>query len=114
MNGHGKSDNCVVPAKPPNNGGPWWNGRDGEPQTGTKVETPETAKGTPKPTSEGGELSAEEVEGRRLAKGNLLQQNMLRAQSRASMRSALERVGRVARKDRKTHPYPSERLCLNT
>jgi RNA-directed DNA polymerase len=101
MNGHGKSDNRVVPAKPPNKGGFRRSGRYGGPQTGTKAETLDTAKGTPKPTCEGGVSAAEEVEGRRLAEGNLLWQNMLRAQDRVSMRSALERVGRVAKKDRK-------------
>jgi hypothetical protein len=36
--------------------------------------------------------AAEEVEGRRLAKGNLLEQNILRTQSRVGMHSTLERV----------------------
>ena len=57
MNGHGKSDNLIVPRKPPNKA-----------------------------------QAAEEVEGRRLAKGNRLEQNVLRTQSRAGAYSALERV----------------------
>jgi hypothetical protein len=36
--------------------------------------------------------ATEEVEGRRLAKGNLLEQNILRAQSQVGMHSALEWV----------------------
>ena len=36
--------------------------------------------------------AAEEVEGRRLAKGNLLEQNILRTQSRVGMHSPLEWV----------------------
>jgi len=34
--------------------------------------------------------ATEEVEGRRLAKGNLLEQNILRTQSRVGMHSTLE------------------------
>lgn len=44
--------------------------------------------------------TAEEVEGRRLAKGNLRQRNMHRTQGRARMRSALERVRTAAKRDR--------------
>ena len=55
MNGHGKSDNLIVPRKPSNKA-----------------------------------QAAEEVEGRRLAKGNRLEQNVLRTQSRAGAYSALE------------------------
>jgi RNA-directed DNA polymerase len=44
--------------------------------------------------------SAEAMEGRGLAKGNLSKQNALRTQSRASVQSALERVRRAVRKDR--------------
>ena len=101
MNGHGKSHRPVVPAKPPNKGGPNRNRSQGEPQTGTNRETGDTAKGEPKATNEGREPTAEEVEGRGLAKGNPPQQNMPRTQSRNSMPSALERVGVVARRDKK-------------
>jgi hypothetical protein len=101
MNGHGKSHSPDVPAKPPNKDGLERSGSDGKPQTGTKGETLETAKGEPKATSEGRTPTAEGVEGRRLAKGNLPQQNMPRTQDRAGMPSALERIGEVARRDKK-------------
>ncbi len=39
--------------------------------------------------------TAEEVEGRRLAKGNLFEQNVLRTQSRVGAHSALERIREV-------------------
>jgi RNA-directed DNA polymerase len=49
-----------------------------------------------------GELVAEPVEERRLAKGNAVQQNASRTQGRdVDASSALERVRRVARQDRK-------------
>jgi hypothetical protein len=44
---------------------------DGEPYTGTQVETPETAKGEPKVCIRGYAEAAEVVEGRGPAKGNL-------------------------------------------
>jgi group II intron reverse transcriptase/maturase len=44
---------------------------------------------------------AEATEGRRLAKGNVGQQNMRRTQCRVSVPSALDRVRQAARKDRK-------------
>ena len=43
-----------------------------------------------KPSNKAG--ATEEVEGRRLAKGNLLEQNILRTQSQVGMHSALEWV----------------------
>jgi RNA-directed DNA polymerase len=101
MNGHGKSDSPVVPAKPPNNESPKRSESHGEPQTGTNRQTGETAKGEPTATAEVWEPTAEEVEGRGLAKGNLPQQNMLRTQDRMGMPSALERIGQVARRDEK-------------
>jgi hypothetical protein len=68
MNGHGKSDSRVVPAKLAN-------------KTGQPV--------------------AEPVEERRLAEGNTGQQNAPRTQGRDDgASSALERVRRVARKDK--------------
>ena len=48
MNGHGKSDSPVVPAKSPNKGGLDPRASYGELQTGTKGETLDTAKGEPK------------------------------------------------------------------
>jgi RNA-directed DNA polymerase len=68
MHGLQKSDDLVVPAKPPN---------------------------------KAGLPAAEEVEGRGSAKGNSLQQNALRTQSREGAPSALERVRQVARRDKK-------------
>ena len=101
MNGHGKSDNPVVPAKSPNKGGLELHTSYGEPQTGTKGETPDTAKGEPKARGAGREPSAEEMEGRGLAEGNLSEQNVPRTLSRTSTPSALEQVGEVARRDKK-------------
>ena len=101
MNGHGKSHSSVVPAKSPNNEGTERIASQGKPQTGTNRETGETAKGEPKATDEGGKSTAEGMEGRGLAKGNLPRQNMPRTQDRAGMPSALERIGEVARRDKK-------------
>jgi hypothetical protein len=101
MNGHGKSDSPAVPAKPPNKESLERSGSNGKPQTGTKRETSDTAKGEPKATDRGRERTAEGVEGRGLAKGNLPQQNMPRTLSRVGMPSALERIGEVARRDKK-------------
>ncbi len=69
MDGQGKSDRPVVPAKPPNNVVP--------------------------------AATAEEVEGRGLAKGNTGQQNAPRTQRRTRALSALDRVREAARRDRK-------------
>jgi RNA-directed DNA polymerase len=64
-----------------------------------------------------GQPVAEVMEGRTLAKGNSLERNTLRTQSRDSVPSALERVRQAARKDRKQrftallhHVYDVERL----
>jgi RNA-directed DNA polymerase len=100
MNGHGKSDSPVVPAKSPNKGELELSVSYGEPQTGTKGETPDTAKGEPKARGEGRGLSAEGMEGRGLAEGNLSEQNVPRALDRTSTSSALEQVGEVARRDK--------------
>ena len=48
-----------------------------------------------------GQLVAEGMEGRGLAKGNLREQNAPRMQSRVSAHSALDRVRQAARRDRK-------------
>lgn len=101
-NGHGQSDRRVLPAKPPNKDGGARQRGHGRPYSGTKVETPETAKGTPTEPVPEIRTSTEEVEGRRLAKGNLGQQNMLRTQGRSRMHSALERVRTAAQADRET------------
>jgi len=78
MNGHGKSDGPVVPAKPPNNG------------EGARLDP-----GRPRPTP------AEGAEGRGPAKGNLQEHNTLRAQNRTGVQQALARVRQAARKDKK-------------
>src|SRR5574341_2660603 len=100
MNGHGKSHSPLVPAKPPNKDGLGPSANYGEPQTGTKGETPETAKGEPTASDEGREPTAEGVEGRGLAEGNLNEQNVPRTLNRTGTPSALERVGEVARRDK--------------
>ena len=101
MNGHGKSDRPIVPMKSPNKGGPQKQQRNGGPYPGTKAETPETDKGTPTALVVDADPTAEGVEGKGLAKGNLRQQNTLRIQSRKGVQSALERVRQAARTDRK-------------
>ncbi|HEY6926260.1 MAG TPA: group II intron reverse transcriptase/maturase [Steroidobacteraceae bacterium] len=100
MNGRGESDGRVVPTKLPNKGGRRKAPGDGGPYSGTKAETPDTDKGAPKALGAHADPPAEAVEGRRPAKGNTPQQNMLRTQSRERMQSALERVRRAARRDR--------------
>ena len=100
MNGRGKSDRFVVPRKLPNKGGPRPGGGYGNPYTGTKAETPETAKGKPTATDSEERPTAEAVEGRNLAKENSDQQPRSRTQSRKDLQSALDRVREAARKDR--------------
>src|SRR6266571_1053601 len=100
MNGHGKSDRPTVPAKSPNKGGPDPSGSQGEPQTGTNRETGATAKGEPKATSDVRSPTAEGMEGKGLAEGNLRQQNAPRTPGREGARSALERVRQAARRDK--------------
>jgi RNA-directed DNA polymerase len=87
MNGRGKSDSPIVPAKPSNKG---------------------DATAAP---------SAEKVEGRGLPKGNLGEQNRSRAQIRQGLQSALDRVRQAAVRDRKMqfttlwhHVYDADRL----
>lgn len=91
----------MVPAKRPNKIGTKAARTYGRPYTGTKVETPETAKGRPTGTKSAAEPKAEGVEGRGLAKGNASQQNALRTQSRGGAPSALDRIRERARRDRK-------------
>ena len=57
---------------------------------------------------------AEEVEKRRLAKGNLVEQNRDRTQRRETLQSELDRIRQVARKDNIYHDYPSKRLRVIT
>jgi len=70
-----------------------------------------------KPSNRAGGPAAEAVEGRGLTKGNSLQRNASRTQSRSGAHSALERVRQAARRDRKQrftallhHVYDVERL----
>lgn len=70
-----------------------------------------------KPPNNVGQPTAEAVEGKDLAKGNSPEGNAFRTQRRRDARSALERVRRVARKDRKKrftallhHVYDLDRL----
>ena len=70
MYGDGKSDRSIVPAKPANKDGGGGQRGSGGPYTGTKVETPETAKGTPTVASDAVAPTAERVEGRGLTKGS--------------------------------------------
>src|SRR5579864_6131937 len=100
MNGHGKSDGCTVPAKPSNKVGRMNGPSDGGPYAGTKAETPETDKGTPKAGVAASQPTAEVVEGRHPAERNLRQQTMHRTQSRERMQRALERVRRAAKQDK--------------
>ena len=70
-----------------------------------------------KPPNNVGQPTAEVVEGRELAKGNSPEGNVFRTQRRGDASSALERVRRAARKDRKQrftalyhHVYDIDRL----
>jgi RNA-directed DNA polymerase len=70
-----------------------------------------------KPPNKAGQPAAEVVEGKDLAEGNSPEGNAFRTQRRGDARSALERVRRAARKDRKQkftalfhHVYDVERL----
>jgi RNA-directed DNA polymerase len=70
-----------------------------------------------KPPNNAEQSAAEVVEGRELAKGNLQEHNTCRTQCRDGVPSALERIRRRARKDRKQrftsllhHVYEVERL----
>jgi RNA-directed DNA polymerase len=95
--GRGKSDGRVVPAKPANAAELRRTlGGQGDPYTGTQGETPDTAKGEPTADRHRGGDGAESVEGRRPAEGNTDRQNAPRTQSRTRAHSALDRVRRVA------------------
>jgi RNA-directed DNA polymerase len=96
MHGREKSDGRVVPAMSANAGLHRRPGSQGEPYTGTKGETPDTAEGEPAAEWSRGGAHAESVEGRRPAKGNTDRQNASRTQSRTHANNALDRVRRVA------------------
>jgi len=100
MNERGKSDGPVVPAKFPNKGRGAEPPSHGDPYTGTKVETPDTAKGEPVGRVERPHVPAEGMEGRGPAKGNLRERDTLRTQGRDCVQQALERVRRAAAKDK--------------
>src|SRR3972149_5056253 len=113
MNDQEKSDGPVVPGKSPNKLRRRRRAHGhGEPYTGTKAETLDTAKGDP--TAMRGEgAGAEAVEGRGPTKGNADEQNAHRTQRRISAPSALDRVREAARRDRKarlTAPFPHATL----
>jgi hypothetical protein len=98
----------IVPAKRPNKDETGRERDHGEPYTGTKAETPDTDKGEPTGPCADVASTAEDVEGRGVAKGNPAQQDEPRTQSRTSLHSALERIRGAAR------GYPSERLSVMT
>ena len=62
------------------------------------------------------EQGAKAMEGRGLAKGNLIQRNAHRTQSRESVHSGLERVREAVKRDRKSiwHPHPLTRFYAFT
>ena len=97
----GESDSRVVPKKPPNKDGPKRTHDHGVPYTGTKAETPDTAKGKPTVTRAESNPLAEVVEGRRLVKGNVCQPTAPRTQSRTSASSGLTGVREAARRNKK-------------
>jgi RNA-directed DNA polymerase len=80
MHGSGKSDSPIVPKKVSNKG--------------TQTEPSALAAGSPSPPP------AETLEGRGLTKGNALQVNRHRTQSRVRLQQDLERVRQVAVRDR--------------
>jgi len=70
-----------------------------------------------KPPNEAEPEAKEAVDGRGLAKGNLLKRNMSRTQGRPGMPGALERIRQAARRDKRQrftallhHVYDVERL----
>ena len=102
MNERGKSDGLIVPEKSPNKGGASDGLFHGDPYTGTKGETLETAKGEPTGRGLNCTSPAEEMEGRGSAKGNSQERSMLRTQGRERVQQALERVRQVAASNKGT------------
>jgi group II intron reverse transcriptase/maturase len=86
--------------KSPNKSGPQKEPGYGDPYTGTKAETLDTAKGEPTAATTGASPTTEGMEGKGPAEGNLRQQNAPRTPSRGGAHSALERVRQAARRDR--------------
>jgi len=112
MHEPGRSDGPVVPSKPSNKGSIGHGPPQGDPYTGTKAETPDTAKGEPTGQARSRKPSAERVEGRGPVKGNPQGQTTPRTQSRDGVQQALARVRQAARRD--NHPYPLRRLGVIT
>jgi group II intron reverse transcriptase/maturase len=73
----------------------------GDPYTGTKAETPETAKGEPTAEGSGADEEPEIVEGRGLVSGNTERRDTPRTQRREGVPGALERVRQAAKRDGK-------------
>ena len=97
MHDGGESDSLIVPEKQLNKAEACaMIAGYGEPYTGTQVETPETAKGEPKVSTQGYAEAAEVVEGGGLAKGNLGGCNRDRTQCRVTLSHELDRVRQVA------------------
>jgi len=101
MNERGKSDSSMVPTKRWNKDAEAAKPSHGASYTGTKGETPETAKGEPKAKQGGQPATADGVEGRGLAKGNPNQQNTSRSRNRRGVHSALERIRKAASNDKR-------------
>ena len=99
MYDRGKSDGPVLPMKRPNKEGTQTRRGDGLPYTGTKVETPETAKGRPQAVAAPVTPPAEAVEGRGPTEGNRRPHNTPRTQGRTSVHQARARIREAARTD---------------
>lgn len=91
-----KSDRLEVPVKSPNKAERHRPETHGGPYTGTKAETPDTDKGTPKSSKVSADIATEEMEGRSLAKENTDEQNAHRTQRRGRAPNALDRVREAA------------------
>lgn len=96
----GKSDDSVVPKKSSNNEGAGTNRSHGNPYTGTKAETPDTAKGEPTGTNSARTPPAERMEERESAEGNPQERDTLRTLGRERVQQALARVRQVAASDK--------------
>ena len=101
MNKHGKSDRSVVSTKLPNKGIGQNEPIQETRYTGTKAETPDTDKQGSGGWDTWGQMLAEAMEKRDLAKGNPNQQNTRRMQCRERVQSALERIRQAAVRDSK-------------
>ncbi len=102
MNERGQSDDPVVPRKSSNKEGVGTGRSQGHPYTGTQAETPDTAKGEPTGAASTRASSAEGMEERRSAEGNLQRRSTLRTQGRERVQQALARVRQVAARDKGT------------